>query len=62
MEIKNKMEESKMSTVDWCFNMRDKSYADGDMKAGEAYQDLGNMWLARETNNSDRGITKSCSE
>jgi len=51
-----------MSTVDWCFNMRDKSYADGDIKSGEAYHDLGIMWKNRETSESDRGITKSCSE
>lgn len=57
------MEGNGMSAAEWCFNMRDKSFADGDVASGNAYQDLGSMWQKREVGEGGtRGVDKSCSD
>lgn len=55
------MEGEQMTATEWCFKMRDEAYASGDDKAGQAYQELGQVWLQRESS-GERGVDRSCSD
>lgn len=55
------MEGVQMTATEWCFKMRDDAYANGDEKAGRAYQELGQVWMQREQK-VERGVDRSCSD
>lgn len=56
------MEVKGMSAAEWCFNMRDKSFSEGDVKSGNAYQDLGLLWQERETKGEANKVDRTASQ
>lgn len=36
-------------TSAWCFSRRDAAFASGNYREGETYQEMGSMWLKRES-------------